>query len=442
MKTLRHISNNTIYLFLIGVGILFISDIFTYSGQFYKYYLSVFLLIVYLLFNLSSLKFVSNISSRLFFFFIISNLFVDFFLNYSNEFNTKYRAIVLILLYILLYVFYSDRFMLYKSKYNLEDALLMFIKPYMYICILIVSLSVLAFIFTILGLINPSLSSIPYYFGYEFTSRAELSGLFFKGSDELLFVGNFVIFGNYTRLFGNLFPYVFLGWSYEPHLSTFFITPSFFFLRYYFKNRSVYMTFVFLYIIFFIGSGSATNLICILITAVFYLLFSKDRVRASTFLKFFFLTLVLLLIFFYAFHFSFENFEFVINRVGSENRSKSTSLSFLSYIFTFDSFGGGGILRMPNFYVLETINIGFFGAIYFYTFYIVLFYRSFVLLVSQNRILMSIGLASLYFLMHSFKFPMHIINYPFSVMFIFLIFIAKVKININYDTTSFSIDHH
>ena len=96
-----------------------------------------------------------------------------------------------------------------------------------------------------------------------------------------------------------------------------------------------------------------------------------------------------------------------------------TSQGYLKNIFSPNELIGDGHLVIPeeNFF-LDSRN-GLFETVYFFLFYFLFIYAFFKFLKS-NSDLKYFSFAILYVMLHSLKFPYHIINYPYVFFIIYI----------------------
>ena len=96
-----------------------------------------------------------------------------------------------------------------------------------------------------------------------------------------------------------------------------------------------------------------------------------------------------------------------------------TTKGYLQNIFSPNELIGDGHLIIPeeNFF-LDSRN-GLFETVYFLLFYFLFIYAFFKFLKS-NSDLKYFSFAILYIMLHSFKFPYHIINYPYVFFIIYI----------------------
>ena len=107
--------------------------------------------------------------------------------------------------------------------------------------------------------------------------------------------------------------------------------------------------------------------------------------------------------------------EFVLNKFNDNNGSREHTESSLSYLFSPSQFWGTGALSYP---INNYNDIGFVNFILFLLFYTSIFYGVFKLLIRKDSNL--IGLAILYFFLHSFKFGNAFLIYPIILFIMYI----------------------
>ena len=424
----------------ISIVLIFLPNIIFPGWVYLKYYGVIVLLSVYIFHTLISnpvLKINKNLSIYIYRYYIPVSLFFLFFIFLDTlalgltQNKTFFRALTMLSFWALFGVFILILIIkLYKKTHNINLVILEIFKPYVFLSALIVLLSVLTLLFVQTETIDPYNYLIPDILGYEYTKVVDKSSDLFVSEDTLLFPGYLsLVFTD-----GRFFSIGLAGWSYEPHVATFFITPSLFLLCFYF-DRALYFLYI-CYFIFFVAAASITNILALATVALVYFFYLLIHGRIRSALRF-----VAIIVFVFSLFFIFLSHEsisqikdfFLYKTIGNSS-SRELSIGIINYILSpSEIFSSGGIFIIPTFENFHSLDIGLFGTIYYLTLYLFFFVGVVYLLIQKNSLSMSFGLGILYFLIHSIKVSMWLINYPFFMFmfFILILNIIAVKIRVN-----------
>ncbi len=426
-----------VFIFL-GIGLIFLPNLIIGFGEsrFVKYgvfYISlVSLFLIYLFSNRVDLDRHKNSQALVLIFSL--PLLVDI-LTYRlfTEINDSIRGFGIIVSWIciaFLFVEFSRSSM--GKGANPRAHLKKIISPYFYLCLLILICQFLSLFLIFLGLDLLSYELIPRY-GYEFYGRLERENEGILGLPEFVAPGWIALIGISERVYTfSDIPITLLGWSYEPHIAAYFLTPSIFFVHLFFKSNSARYLVYFLFLIFLLGAGSLTNYITSSLVLLIWLILSKRLFSLNYLIFFFFLFLFLI------FYISFSDTSFlydvlkptlnlidkkIINPTGI---SMQVSQFYWENLLRAKEFYGTGILYVPDITESEEIDVGLITIITLFIFYTCSFLLCLRgLFYKDERFFCSLAL--LYVIIHSFKFPLMAFIYPYW-FFIHLILLESFYI--------------
>ncbi len=215
------------------------------------------------------------------------------------------------------------------------------------------------------------------------------------------------------------------GLSYEPHVLSYSIIPAWILLQASIKDKTHIYKFIsyFLLLSTVCISTSATAVICLIITIFFEILWyclRKGDFRPLIVLFVFILLITLFLAPIYE-----ELSEYLAYKIGKEDGSRDYSESNLNYILYASDVLGRGIVNNHAGSELLNDNIGYISSLFIILLYIITVFKSIKLIVSSDVNLHYIGLACLYFWLHSLKLGIQAFSYPYFIFFIFIMAISK-----------------
>lgn len=338
---------------------------------------------------------------------------------------------------ILLLGTFSCMTLIYNSRKNTSsyDKLLMLLKPYVYFSSFVVVFGVSMYGLNLINIIHFDNWLLPSFYGYEFTNRIDSTVTGYQPDYYLTPFYFSVIQPNYIKL-----PYPFdligtnCGVFIEPHVNSFFITPSFFLLNIFIKRRILLIVLKSLFLIFLVLSLSTTNIISFLVV-MFFLIISRILKSNSKIL----LSISLLIIFTFGFLVlsKLEIVKEIMNlvEIKSTSSSNETSSGYIEHIFSPETFFGTGILVIPskgddyvyNDKIIELGDVGIVGFIIFLSHYCILFFVS-LRNIFFNPKYYYVGLATLYFGIHSLKIPIHCMQYPFTIYILYILSVTSGKV--------------
>lgn len=307
-----------------------------------------------------------------------------------------------------------------RQKGNAKTALITLIKPYIYFSIFIASISVIVFFLAKLNFIdlfsNPAPSGLSTYMD---NNAETLHTRYFTP----LFITIISAGARGTNFFMDTA--IFSGISHEPHIATYLMTPALF-MMYGIKTISVNKKIIFsaIFFVFFLIASSLTNLLVLVTIGVIYLLkLSLVNKRAISTL---FIVSILVIV---AMTTSFEalGLNNILLKINNSGGSKDYSLHFINYILTPATIWGDGVFNVPYPYA-KVDNIGFIFSVLIILFYAFGYLASAKAIFQSNKLLQFVGLATLYFFLHSLKIIQLIFIYPFTV-FILVILVKAFEVN-------------
>jgi hypothetical protein len=209
------------------------------------------------------------------------------------------------------------------------------------------------------------------------------------------------------------------GLYHEPHIITFLITPSFFLIYRYLKSIKSKIIVFLCYILTFLISTSATNLMSLTVTILIFIVVSN---RSNLL---YILSFSLIALFGYLYFQDTALFSFIQDKLtsGSSRYSQST----ISFAFTPKTILG------TSFYNLEyldtywnnankSMDVGFINFILNIIFLSIFIFRIIIINLKRNyENSFYIGLVSIYFLLHSMKITMYSYSLSYTIFIIFLI---------------------
>jgi hypothetical protein len=309
------------------------------------------------------------------------------------------------------------------TKKSKEENLQKILRPYFYISISNVLLVNVVFLLSWSGILDPTNWPLPSSFGSEFTIRISNPDYGNMADYYLAPLNLIVIQPHYIKIDNAIFDVIgsICGYFYEPHVASFFVTPSLFMVSFFVKKYKYYL--YFLYAIFFFLTLSVTNILSLAGVAFF----AFFRLRGFNFF-FGILMLVVLIISLFLYREDVVLLTQLIDLVDNKfnSTSQETSGGYLSYILSPKSFVGNGFLTIPS--IGDSLrlakkeisgDIGIIGFLIILPVFLSLFYLALKTLYSKNYYF--VGASCLYFFFHALKIPFHIFKYPYFILICFLL---------------------
>ena len=260
---------------------------------------------------------------------------------------------------------------------------------------MIIVLSVLLLLLQFIGIIIFS-ESFSTFWGPEWINRSEYGAQWQRSSTEFISNTKFLVYGNYQRNLLLPFDFTPLGISYEPHVNMFFVTPAILLID---KNRSLWLVVILLYSILVY---SLTAILSLLVCLGVFLIWRKHWKMLAV-LSFLVLSLLPVIL----------EIGLLVKLIDG-GRSRETSASYLAHILSPKLFSNYSVLDIPQVFGTSISYYGFLVYVFVYGTLINLFLK-----LTKRHALTALSL--LYILLHSLKFPLHIVNYP--LVYIIVIFL-------------------
>ncbi len=300
----------------------------------------------------------------------------------------------------------------YKATHNLLDVTNI-IKPYSAYYVYCFIIIILASIFMTIGVISPTDNELA---ESELLRTNMEEGVRYYWPGYLSVVSSS---GGRVMLWGDL-P-VFFGLSHEPNSFGHCTFPAFFLLLYFIKDKRFlsiicYITIFLLLLLCF----SSTSLISLLITIIVGLAsIRKSKINFSY-------TLILIVTAVALLYFFVSNFD-VLNQIDLlfankiESGSQDYSANLLTYLLTPKGMIGTGIYPPLEARGSTGGNIGYLSSFLIVLFGLLFLYKTIKSVFSKQIVCKYIGLACLYFAVHSLKLGPLIINYPMLLYMTFIL---------------------
>lgn len=287
---------------------------------------------------------------------------------------------------------------------------------YSYLCVFILSSSIIVFLLASLGLYDPFTNPVPYGVYDQFDANFDINREKIYNPMYLTFM---IESNRGIPFFGDFG--VFTGLSHEPHTSMLFVIPGIFlFMRN--KTKKIRILFWILSVVFALIASSVTGLISLFICSLVFLIYSKNKIRLT-------LKLIMVLATIYIIYFQIED---ILNYLGldiinyklnseSSTASKGISISLIEYIYSpITIFGSGVLVNINSNYVKDIGFVNSIIIIIMQLFYIIglikLFKKSFIKVEYLYYFLFAF-----YFFIHSFKIGNMNFQYPFYVLIIYIL---------------------
>ena len=316
---------------------------------------------------------------------------------------------------LLSYLYKAYKFYKIKNLVNGFYAKYIVFFPYIYYCLYVVLTIFLSFSLIMTGVL--SINDNPLTESNFALGKGDLDhGMLYS------FPGYLSVINLGSRLF-NL-P-VFCGLCHEPHVSCYFIMPSLFMLLSLNLKKTEKAIIIFLYLSALVLGFSATAFAVVGVCAfihILYLAVIKGKIRAFAL---FLLSAVIIAFVLTPIVEEVWNNIFVSRVMSDDDSSKNISQDFINYIITpSDILGTGNIDegRMLSYFARN--QIGLVTSVLDVSFFFVFLYRCLWLVFRGNDKLHFIGLACIYFALHSLKIPMLAFHSNYIIFMCFLLTIC------------------
>ncbi len=315
--------------------------------------------------------------------------------------------IIWCLFYIILYRLSFT--LLAKPSYTLSEGILCLSRGYVWLSLLSIIGVVATFLALSLGLVNGGVRISPDYMEANIETGSDYYWTFLSilNSDTIVRLPIFQEYGYLTGLF------------HEPHLLTLNIFPCLILLLGFWENRTIPIVITGILIMLF--SGSATN---ILVTAVCLLVFVVVKFRQSPIISVLTIITVSILVLIFLEYSDGTFLAFLDGRLDSSNSSSKYTSVVIEHTFIPHTLFGTNFFSTS--YVDEFRNIDMSQDIGYIPWalnisFLVVFVKNILQLITKNnKISMAVGIASLYYILHSAKGGMTIFYQPLLALLIFL----------------------
>lgn len=375
----------------INTGLIFVINIIFLNARFH-----------------GKLRFSNNILIKIYVIISIVNV-ISSALTSTGSFLTWLYLLANVSFFLILYNCFCE----YRTKYKFENSFWLIIRGYIWLVVWCISGSLLLFFLMKLGL-NP--------YQNEISNKMDL----FEANYELFNTRHYYPYclsilldmpDEITKL-----PFFYergkvCGLYHEPHIVTFMVFPALFFLLLYIKTQSKRICVLLIWIFVMLMTTSTVNIIAFLICIMLYLSYSRSgRVILVP------LSVILFIIIVYI---GLENTEFffIIDKI--QGGSMDYSLKTIQFAFTPQTLWGSNFLSTS--FLLDSEShrrdVGYISFI-LNIFFLLVFVFKIIKSLRLEMINKILGLAVLYFFLHSFKVAM--VSYSLS-MLTFMIFVVSIS---------------
>ena len=217
------------------------------------------------------------------------------------------------------------------------------------------------------------------------------------------------------------------GIFHEPHVITFIVFPVLFILWAYTKNKFLNSFFLMIWMLILLMEFSTTNILAFGISLLVYFCVEKDK------RKFLFLVgLIALYIFLYIGIDNTELFIVADKLAGDDTNSRDYTLGTIGFAFAPETLLGSNFMDNDYLYSYSSAGRRDVGYIQFFLniVFLMLFIIRLVKVIMFSKTFRLIGIAVLYFFVHSAKTAMVTYTSPQLLLMMFLLFVIT---NINFD---------
>lgn len=390
--------------------------------QYYRAYSTVIIILLNLIYLLlrfkNSVNFKSNnILFKIFIWINLSNLLIG---SLTNTYG--FGIAPFIFSNLTFYFILHNLFIQYIKKFDIQKSLWLILRGYTYLCLISVIGILIVFILIKFTAFVPTVNDVGSKMNlFESNLNDPNFSYYYPLNLSILMKYNQIripFFQEYGIL---------TGLYHEPHILTFFITPSYFILLSRIKRRINILFLSFGYILTLLISTSATNLISIIFVIILYLFFT-GRKKSS-----YILSILIILIVFIVGYYSINDsalFMFIQQKVGSSSSDYSQNTILFAFTPTNligTSFYNLGYLETYWHLADKSMNVGFINFSLNLIF-LIIFVKQIILINLKLNYKTSfyIGLVAIYFFLHSMKITMYSFSLSYTIMIIFLI---KTAIN-------------
>lgn len=218
------------------------------------------------------------------------------------------------------------------------------------------------------------------------------------------------------------------GLSHESQAMYITIYPALFLQLYKNKKRNTDKTILFIFLLTTVLTTSLTAAICFIITYILHLIWKlNDKSQTKSAL------LILFIITLFVLYVVKSQFSSIISAFIQEKAnfdtigsSGSYSISLLSYFISPTGLLGQGIFSSTAEQGMQgSLNCGYISSILIVSFYLFFIYNCIKNIFAEDVLCHAIGLASIYFVMHSFKYGVQVFNNTYIFFIVFLLTYAN-----------------
>lgn len=329
--------------------------------------------------------------------------------------NIGYTYIVEFVSYIIFYAYFTK---LTQESTDLKSI----IKPYCGYYVFSFFIIFLSAILIVTGFLSPT--DNPLTEGRLISNNVDNLGTFYFWPGHL----SIVSLSSRVKLFGDL-PLL-CGLSHEPHVLGNSIFPAFFLILYFLSNKKwlKILAFASLGIILILSFSTTSFLSLSFVLFIEYFLYNSRYGGLASIL-----VTGIILMFVYSLLNNYGILDQFVNlssdKMAGAGGSSRYSESLLLYSLTPEAILGDGIYpRTQSQDGFVNGNVGFISFLLINIIYILFFSKAFKLFKSKDRFVHYIGLASIYFFVHSLKLGCLIYNYPLMFYMIYLISYSEFRL--------------
>lgn len=227
----------------------------------------------------------------------------------------------------------------------------------------------------------------------------------------------------------------FSGLSHEPQAMFYAIFPAVFLFLYKFRNtKNIEIKILIFFLIISIMTTSLTAVLCFAFTFLIHLFWRFKQGGQRKYAVGTVLLIVIGLIIFIESNMNtkFQSFMLEKTNFDADYSSGSYSLSLLTYIFSPTSFFGEGIFGSTADQASKmSINCGYISSCFMILFFITFLITTMKNIFSKRLLCHSIGLACLYFILHSLKYGIALFNSTYVFFIVFLLCYSDYQRKLN-----------
>lgn len=331
---------------------------------------------------------------------------------FNMNIGTAGSAAIMFLFVIIDYSYLSN---LYNESSRIDSVM----KPYCYYAVYsYVAISVCALLL-LLGVISQYDNPMPENILFSDNMENNNTDYYFPGFLSIVSSSNVLLDTEDFRLSYLLNLPIFDGFSHEPHVLNYTIIPASLLFFYVFKpsRRLTVLTILGFLIISFLATSMTAilGLLAILLVSLIYELVSKkDSVKI-----FILIGIVISLFFVLLTSEYFQIFQFALD--SKKETSGQTAAIGFEYLYSPNKWVGNGIfVSMTKSDSTYGKQIGYISSFLVILFYLLFLFKTAKLILSKKRLFHFVGLASLYFFIHSIKLGPIALTQQYFFYFIFL----------------------